>query len=170
MSRHLGDDKHIISQLQGGQMASTKEILARSELFKRLTNEELEKVAGLGRQEIYPEEFTIFSESAMTGDLYIVDAGKVAVEMKLSVYPGLVQQATVEVVLEGDAFGWSAVLGSPIYSFSAKSVEPVRLVAIDGERLHSLLDENPDMGYRVMSALVEVVSSSMRSVKRTLLA
>ena len=152
-----------------GFVASVKEVLINSRLFNELTDEELDRVAGLGRQEVYPEGATIFAESAMTGDLYIIDVGKVGMEMKLSVYPGLAQQATVEILIEGEAFGWSAVLGSPVYTMSATAVEPVRVVALDGERLHALFDETPDMGYRVMSGLVDVVASRIRSVKRTML-
>ena len=149
-------------------MASIKTALENSALFNKLTDEELDRVASLSRQEVYPEGTLLFSEGTMAGDLYIVGAGKVAVEMKLAVYAGLVQKATVEVILEGDTFGWSAVLGSLIYSLSARALEPVRVIAIDGDRLHSLLDENPDMGSRVMTGLVEVVSSRVGSVKKTL--
>ena len=151
-------------------MASIKEVLARAELFRGLSDEELEKLAALGREESYAAGLSVLTEGAMASDLYIVAEGKVAVQMSLSVYPGLVQDQLVEIVPEGQPFGWSAVVGSRVYTMSARCLEPVRVIAIDGERLLSLFGKNPNMGYKVMEGLVEIVSSRLRSVRRALLA
>ena len=150
-------------------MASIKEILARSELFKELSDEELEKVAALGQEESYVAGLSVVAEGAMAKDLYIVAEGKVAVQMSLSVYPGLVQDNLVETVSEGQPFGWSAVVGSRVYTMSARCLEPVRVIAMDGERLLSLFSKNPNLGYKVMEGLLEVVSSRLRGVRKALL-
>lgn len=150
-------------------MASIKQVLARVELFNGLTDEELEKVAALGREESYAAGLSVVAEDTMAKDLYIIDKGKVALQMSLSVYPGLVQDNSVEVVPEGQPFGWSAVVGSRVYTMSARCLEPVKVIALDGESLLSLFSKNPDMGYKVMQGLVEVVSSRFRSVRRALL-
>ncbi len=151
-------------------MATIKEVLASSELFKELTDEELEKVVALSREETYAAGLSVIAEGAMATDLYIVAEGKVREEMSLSVYPGLVQDALVEIIPEGEPFGWSAVVGSRVYNMTARCQEPVRVIAIDGERLLSLFNKNPEIGFKVMEGLLEVVSSRLRSVKRTLLA
>ena len=151
-------------------VASIKEVLARSEPFKGLSDEELEKVAALGREESYAAGLSVVAEGTMAKDLYIVEKGKIAVEMNLSAYPGLVQDKMVEVVPEGQPFGWSAVVGSRVYTMSARCQEPVRVIALDGEHLLSLFIKNPSIGYKVMECLVEVVSSRFRSVRKVLLA
>ena len=58
------------------------------------------------------------------------------------------------------------LLGGP----SARGQDAVKVIAIDGERLLSLFNKDPKMGFRVMSGLVDVVSARMKSVKQTLLA
>lgn len=152
------------------QTASLKKALAKFELFMWLTDEELEKVAALSREETFSAGISIIAEGATANDLYMVDEGQVRVEMSLSVYPGLVQDALVEIIPKGEPFGWSAVIGSRVYTMTARAMEQVKVIAIDGEKLLSLFNKNPDIGFKVMEGLVSVVSQRVRSVKKTLLA
>lgn len=151
-------------------MTSIKEVLASSTLFKRLTEEELETIASLSHQEEYSEGELIFTEGTIASDLYIVSDGIIIMEMRLMVYPGSVQKAMVEVLRNGDTFGYSSILGSSVYNLMATAMEPVRLIAVDGERLRSLLDDNPHIGYRVMIGLVELASSRVWGFKRAMFA
>jgi len=91
------------------------------------------------------------------------------VEMSLSVYPGMVQDSLVEIIPKGEPFGWSAVIGSRVYTMTARAMEPLKVIAIDGEKLLALFNKNPDIGFKVMEGLVSVVSQRVRSVKKTLL-
>ncbi len=152
------------------QTASLKKALAKFELFMWLTDEELEKVAALSREESFAAGISIIAEGGTATDLYMVEEGQVRVEMSLSVYPGLVQDALVEIIPKGEPFGWSAVIGSRVYTMTARAMEPVKVIAIDGEKLLALFNKNPDIGFKVMEGLVSVVSQRVRSVKKTLLA
>ena len=148
---------------------SIKKALARFELFKWLTDEELEMVAALSELKIYAAGLSIMAEGSAAKDLYMIEQGKVRVEMSLSVYPGLVQDAMVDVVSEGEPFGWSAVIGSRVYTMTARAIEGVKVIAIDGEKLLGLFNKNPDIGFKVMEGLVSVVHNRLRAVKKTLL-
>jgi len=151
------------------QKASLKKALAKFELFMWLTDEELEKVASLSREESFAAGISIMAEGSTATDLYMVEEGQVRVEMSLSVYPGLVQDALVEIIPKGEPFGWSAVIGSRVYTMTARAMEQVKVIAIDGEKLLALFNKNPDIGFKVMEGLVSVVSQRVRSVKKTLL-
>ena len=151
-------------------MASLKKALSNSAMFKRLTNDELDSILPMSRQVKYAEGETIFSEGTPAEDVYIIIEGMVSMEMKLAVYPGLAQKAMVEVLRHGDTFGWSSVLGSHVYTMTATAIEPVEAVVIDGDELNYMLAKNPDMGYRVLLGLVEVVSSRLWGVKRAVFA
>ena len=152
------------------QTASLKKALAKFELFMWLTDEELEKVASLSREESFAAGISIMAEGSTATDLYMVEEGQVRVEMSLSVYPGLVQDSLVEIIPKGEPFGWSAVIGSRVYTMTARAMEQVKVIAIDGEKLLALFSKNPDIGFKVMEGLVSVVSQRVRSVKKTLLA
>lgn len=152
------------------QTASLKKALAKFELFMWLTDEELEKVAALSREESFAAGISIIAEGGTATDLYMVEEGQVRVEMSLSVYPGLVQDSLVEIIPKGEPFGWSAVIGSRVYTMTARAMEQVKVIALDGEKLLALFNKNPDIGFKVMEGLVSVVSQRVRSVKKTLLA
>ena len=151
------------------QTASLKKALAKFELFMWLTDDELEKVAALSREENFAAGISIMAEGATATDLYMVEEGQARVEMSLSVYPGMVQDSLVEIIPKGEPFGWSAVIGSRVYTMTARAMEPLKVIAIDGEKLLALFNKNPDIGFKVMEGLVSVVSQRVRSVKKTLL-
>lgn len=150
-------------------ITSIKKALAKFELFKWLTDEELEMVAALSEEKNYAAGLSIIAEGSAAKDLYVAAKGKVRVEMSLSVYPGLVQDALVDIIPEGEPFGWSAVIGSRVYTMTARAEEAVTVIAIDGEKLLGVFNKNPDIGFKVMEGLVSVVHNRLRAVKKTLL-
>ncbi len=149
-------------------MATIKETLANSELFKGLTEEELERVASVSRVEIYEGGAILFTEGSTAEDLYIIELGKVAMDMSLSGSPGMGKQATVETMTKGGGCGWSALSGTPVYTLTARAIEPVRVIAIDGTRLYNLLKEDPYLGYRIMSRMATAISARLRNIRMTM--
>ena len=148
-------------------MADIKEVLAKSALFKGLSDAELDQVLPLCHKKSYAAGFSIISEGDAAKDLYIIAEGKVIVEMNLSVYPGMVQEALIETVPSEEPFGWSAVVGSRVYTMTARCAEATKVIAIDGEQLLSLFNGSPAIGFKVMEGLVEVVDARIKSVMRT---
>ena len=149
-------------------MATIKQVLSASELFKGLTDEELDKVAALGRMEVYEKGAPLFVQGATARDFYVVELGRVALNTGISSGAGVNKEISVESIKSGQSCGYSAVKGEPVYALSAKAVEPVRVIAIDGKRLYELLEENPVMGYRVMSRMVASLSATLRNVRSTI--
>jgi CRP-like cAMP-binding protein len=149
-------------------LATIKETLAGSELFKGFTDDELQRIADIARVEIYEKGSVLFTESSAAEDLYIIELGKVAMEMSLAGTPGMGKQATVETMTKGGGCGWSALSGTPVYTLTARAIEPVRAIAIDGTRLYNLLKEDPYLGYRVMSRMATAISARLRNIRMTL--
>jgi CRP-like cAMP-binding protein len=148
-------------------VADIKEVLAKSMLFKDLSDAELDQVLPLCHKKSYAAGFSVITEGDAAKDLYIIAEGKVIVEMNLSVYPRMVQEALIEAVPSEEPFGWSAVVGSRVYTMTARCVGATQVIAIDGEQLISLFNESPAIGFKVMAGLVEVVETRIKSVMRT---
>jgi signal transduction histidine kinase len=55
-----------------------------------------------------------------------------------------------------------------ILTSSGRCLEKTEIIALDGEKLKTLLDENPQMGYKVANNLVKVVASRLQHTKRTM--
>lgn len=149
-------------------MATIKQALAASELFKGLTDDDLDKVAALGRTEVYEKGTPLFVQGATAENFYVVELGRVALSSAVSSGAGANKEIAVETIKNGQSCGFSAVKGAPVYALSAKAVEPVRVISIDGKRLYDLLRENPVMGYRVMSRMVASLSATLRNVRSTI--
>jgi len=147
---------------------SIKEMLARSELFSGLSDAEVEKVAELGRDEVYEAGEILLREGSPAKNLYVVEEGRVALDMSLSVYSGLGRYGTVDIMTKGDVFGWSALGGSHILTMTARCLERVEVIAIDGDRLFSLFDQDHSLGFKIMRGLIAIVDSRLRNMRITL--
>ncbi len=86
-------------------------------------------------------------------------------EISLSPTPGMGKQVTVDTLSRGQICGWSAVGGTPVYILTARALEPVRVIIIDGRRFYTLLKDDPYLGYRVMARMADVVHSRLRRIR-----
>jgi signal transduction histidine kinase len=151
------------------QLPPIKEILAQCYLFDELSDDELEKVAALCREEVYEAGAIVLTEGTMAKDLYVIIDGKVALETSFSLRSASGKEGTIDVITQpGQAFGWSALGGTHVFTMTARCLQPTKVFAIDGAELHSLLAKDLFMGYKVMEGLVGVVASRFRHTKDTL--
>jgi len=137
-----------------------KEFLRDSVLFANLTEDELDKVSELGHEEVYEVGKTIVKEGDDINRIYIIEEGRVVIEVTLRLGSGPGRQAVIDVISEGHMFGW---WGRKSYSLleSASCIEETKVIVLDGLALWSLLEEDNVMGYKIMKRLVGVVSSRL---------
>ena len=151
-------------------MVAIRDVLTKSTLFKGLNDAELKHVIPLCREQSYSAGFSVLAEGAAAKDLFIVAEGRVMVEMNLSAYLEMVQDAKIGTILAGEPFGWSAVVGSRVYTMTARCLEATKVIAIDGEQLLVLFNNNPSIGFEVMEGLVEVVNARLKGLIKAALA
>lgn len=149
-------------------MASIKEVLATSELFKGLSDEDLNKIAALGRVEIYEKGTPLFVEGAAAEDFFTIELGRIGLEINIPVGANQGKQITTEALKKGQSCGFSAIKGTPMYALTARALEPSRVIAMDGKFLYDILRDNPRLGYRVMSRMTASLSTTLRNVRSTL--
>jgi len=145
-----------------GFMGGIKEFLGSCQLFEGLTEDELEKITRLSREEVYEPGTTIFVEGAAATDLYCVEEGKVVLEMTIRLGPGSGRKGAIDVITKGQAFGWSAIAESLTLTMSARCLEKTKVIALDAKGLWQLFDEDSRIGHKVMQRLVGVASSRLR--------
>jgi len=156
-------------QSKGKLMEPVKQVLASSQLFGELSDDELEKIAALSREEVYEAGTTIFREGDPASDLYIVEDGKVVIEMQIRLGPGGPgRQGAIDVMTKGQVFGWSAIGERQTLSMSARCIEDTKVITLDGDRLSRLFDEDSRIGSKVRKKLLGVVYSRLRRTRDTL--
>jgi CRP/FNR family transcriptional regulator, cyclic AMP receptor protein len=139
------------------------EVLRRSVVFQRLSDEQVNKMAAISSEEFHPAGSLVYKEGERADKLYIVQKGKVVLDMEADISPQRppTQVTAVDVVTEGRAMGWSALIHPHIYTLCAFCVEDSNLVAIDAHRLRGLLSKDTAMGYEVMSVIAELIASRL---------
>jgi CRP/FNR family cyclic AMP-dependent transcriptional regulator len=144
------------------------EALRGCELFWELNDAELSEVAALCREESYPAGATIFTEAEEAEDLYILQQGRVALQVQLRSMAQASGEVTIEEVEPGHMFGWSALVKQRRLTASARCLEDVRVIAVKGQALNELLERNSHIGFVVMKRLADVISSRLRIIRERL--
>jgi signal transduction histidine kinase len=150
------------------ELNSTREVLRSSEIFQGLTDDELDKLLPLCQEQSYEAGAVMFCEGAQCNYVQTLKSGKVALETELVISRSSAERATIDVLSEGSSFCWSALMEPHILTSSGRCLEKTEIIALDGEKLKALLDENPQMGYKVANNLVKVVASRLQHTKRTM--
>ena len=150
------------------ELKSFKEVLRSSEIFQGLTDDELDKLLPLCQEQSYEAGAVMFCEGAQCNYVQTLRSGKVALETELVISRSSAERATIDVLSEGSSFCWSALMEPHILTSSGRCLEKTEIIALDGEKLKVLLDENPQMGYKVANNLVKVVASRLQHTKRTM--
>ncbi|MBI2853425.1 MAG: cyclic nucleotide-binding domain-containing protein [Chloroflexi bacterium] len=146
-----------------------KQVLRLSVVFEELKEAQVDKIMCLCQAEEYEAGGTIFSEKSPAKNLYVLEKGKVALQMHRLVEPGqLGGRVTVDIVAPSEVFGWSAVVEAHPYTLTAVCLEPTEVLAIDGARLRALMAEDHDIGYLMFRRLIRVVACRLDEARQLL--
>lgn len=148
----------------------TKQVLKTCHVFAELSEAQVEKVTGLCRVESYEAGETIFAEASSARKLYVLEQGKVALQVHLPALGGRQgRRVTVDIVTPPEIFGWSAVVESHPYALTAICLEPSKVAAVDGTMLKSLLAADHEIAYHVLRKLISVVASRLDEARQLLI-
>lgn len=141
----------------------TIEELKKSDVFKGLTNAELENISDIATKEEYEAGKRIFEEKSQASHLYTVLRGKV--EIKMSADKGR-ELMRIDTVGPGEIFGWSSVTEPYTLTAAAWTTEKTELLVFNGEVLRDLFKKNNHIGYKVMMEVASVISSRLRGLSQ----
>jgi two-component system sensor histidine kinase ChiS len=151
------------------QIASNKRAAIKSsQLFWNVSDAQMDKIEALCKEKSFEAGVRILSEGEPSPDLYIVESGKIALEMEIRIGSRTKRQAIIDVVEKNGVFGWSALTDLPVHSMSATASENSTLLVFDGQSTRRLCDEDSDLDHKVMQELVKLVSDRLSQAKRTL--
>ncbi len=94
--------------------------------------------------------------------LYFVVSG--TVEMSFKPYDG--NPITVTHVEKDGLFGWSAVIGSEIYTSSAIAIDDVEAFRVQGNELRRFCTEHPEAGRDILEQLADGVVSRWKDAHK----
>jgi CRP-like cAMP-binding protein len=112
------------------------------------------------------DETVIFEQGDLAEFLYIVVKGEVVVSFKPDDGPAIV----VARIQSGGVVGWSAALGSRMYTSGAYSNGDSRLLRIRGADLRKLCEQYPETGVILLDRLAAVIAQRLTSTHDQVLA
>ena len=92
----------------------------------------------------FPAGTTVVEQGDPADYLYLIERG--LLEICYKPYDG--EPITITHVEVGGLFGWSAVVGSPMYSSSGIAIEDLDVIRVRGDDLRKLCSENPEAAGR----------------------
>ena len=150
-------------------MASNKrEAIKNSKLFWNVSDAQMDKIEALCKEQSFEAGVRILSEGDTSPSFYIVESGKIALEMEIRIGSRTKRQAVIDVIEKNGVFGWSALTDLPVHTMSATASESSTLLVFDGQSARRLCDEDSDLDHKVMQELVKLVSDRLSQAKRTL--
>jgi CRP-like cAMP-binding protein len=148
-------------------MPST-EALHHCGLFTELDDAELKLIGSLCHVKEYQEGETIFAAQERAEELYILEEGRVALQIHLRSGVEASGDVTIEDLQPGNIFGWSSVVKQQRFTATARALEPVRVCAIRASELNALFNQNAHIGFVVMKQMANIISSRLRRTRAEL--
>lgn len=129
-----------------------------------VSDETIQAVAKLSRDETYEVDDIIFREDQTSEHLYIMTSGAVDVQYLLA--SG--KRQTIDSLAPGDFLVWSAVVKPHTTEAIAICRAKSTLVAIEATGLRELCEKDARFGYRLVSQLARVIRRRLQAARRQL--
>jgi CRP/FNR family cyclic AMP-dependent transcriptional regulator len=143
-------------------------VLKAADIFYKLSPQQIEQIASICDEKVFRLGEMIFEENTTGDELYIIAYG----EVEILIDPALVSgrsdtpshPTTITTLRRGQSFGEIALVDQGIRSAGARSASSeTRLLIIPREKLTSLCDSDPALGYRLMRNLATDLAMKMRN-------
>jgi CRP/FNR family transcriptional regulator, cyclic AMP receptor protein len=107
----------------------------------------------------------IFKEGDAANRFFLIREGKVALELFASQHKPII----VSTIGIGEILGWSWLFEPFQWKFSARAVDDVRAIALDGKCLRTKCEENHDLGYEVLKRFARIMEQRLDATRLQLL-
>lgn len=141
------------------------EFLGQVEVFRGLTSPQLKLIEPCCQINTFKQENRLFREDEEAEYLWALISGKVDLRFEL---PGeeTSQEMTISRIEKGGTFGWSSLVPPHLYRLSAYCVsKSIEVAQISRECLTKIFNEDPRIGYQVMSNIAFVIGTRFQALQ-----
>jgi len=134
------------------------DVLSRAGFFCALTVEQLERVCAISHLEEWAEGCHIYKHGDTARYFYVLADGMV----RFAIGFGGRDAAAGDILRRGKVFGWAALTpGAKSRIATASCVTPCTVLAIDGDALIELMEQDNALGYQLMKQLNLLITGTM---------
>lgn len=142
-------------------MRTLDALIAESSAFAGLPDEQLELIAGCGRNVVFDAGSRLFREGDEADTFFLVRHGIVALDT-FSPHRGVV---TLDTVGPGEIAGWSWLVQPYRWHFTGRAVEDVRAIEFDGACLRGKFDTDPALGYALLTRFATIIVERLQATR-----
>jgi len=146
-------------------MRTLDALIVESPVFTSLDQDQLELIAGCASNVVFPAGDRIFREGDPADTFFLVRHGLVAIDA----YVPSRGQLTLEAVGPGEIVGWSWLVPPYRWHFTGRAVEPVRAIQFDGACLRGKCDEDPRLGYTLLTRFSQLLVDRLQATRLQLM-
>ena len=169
-SKNIFDHLLVLLSLEdmGGKLRMPiSTVLMQADIFYGIDKDGIESIAKICQERTYREGQIIFKENSSGNELYIIAEG----EVKILLDPSMVsdqedarsEERVITTLRRGQSFGEIALVDQGIRSATARSAsKQTHLLVIPRDKILSLCEEDPRLGYRLMRNLAADLSMKLR--------
>ncbi len=143
-------------------MSAIKSFLKRVEMFIDLSDEMLNKVEALSRQEEYKSGETIIERDSSPNNFYFIQDGSVEIITASGDHAQEMADAVVVTLGSGQSFGEMGLVDSGARSATVKAETDTKLLAINCADFLNLCETDTALGFRVMRNIAVDLSFKLR--------
>jgi len=137
----------------GKREAVSFDRLRKVDFLQGLEEGELQGIAQFFEEEDVAAGVTLCEEGERADRLYVLDQGKVSIRSK--------KGRQYDIDTPGKIVGWSFLMPPFLYTASATTVTPSKLLVIKSPDFYYLIHKEPNMGVKVVSNLAQVIASRL---------
>jgi CRP-like cAMP-binding protein len=140
--------------------------LKECNVFQGLNDAQIEKLVAIAKEESFATGTLLYKEGDPSILLYLVQQGKVFLEMKSDMGPARPpMQVIIDVVTRREAFGWSAFVDPNLHTLSALIAEPTKMIVFEGGKLKAMMEEDCQMGFEIMKGLTRLLATRLNHTR-----
>lgn len=137
---------------------SSVDLLAQTDFFAELQPLQKNLVSRLCRLVEYPQDSQIYSLGERADDFYVLIDGMVRFTITL----GNRHTSAGEIIRRGEVFGWAALIEpAQLRIATAVCITPCAVLAINGNQLLELMEQDHNLGYPIMKQLNYLITGKL---------
>ncbi len=146
-------------------MDMVSDYLSAHPFFKDFSDAQIKRIAeGTTQMQFMPGQY-IFREEEDATAFYLIVSGLVSLEVNVP-RRGPV---TIERIDRGDVLGWSWLFPPHRWHFDARATEEIRALRINGEFLRKIMEEDRDLGFKIMQRIALIIEHRLQATRLKLM-
>ena len=137
-----------------------QEFLKQVQLFKDLTDEEINQIAPLCRLVEGKADDRLIKEGLPVKSVFFLLSGQAVVSKGVDQS----KQSVIGDVKRGSIIGELSLYDNTVASATVRATEPFKALAIDGMKFSQLMEVKPVLGYKIFKKLAQTTSRRLKSI------